>query len=543
MTHDPGRPAAPARIALDPGPPGGPIRVQELTEDGTPTGPPVELADPARVTEIDRTHAPRWVFARQRSYRELVRAGVTVGRAHDVELVEGLLVAADGRFGQPHGLAAATARLHGREPAPDAHPADDDRPALFDPTAPADELADLVAVHAAQRRALAGAGPGLRLLTVAESAGALVAEEMSAEGLPWRADVHDALLTRQLGPRPPLGGRPPRLAELAAEIGAAFGRPLNPDSPAEVLRAFQRAGHEITTTRAWELRRIDHPAVEPLLAYKELARLHAAHGWGWLRTWVRDGRFRPEYVVGGVVSGRWASRGGGALQIPRLLRGAVRADPGRRLVVADAAQLEPRVLAALSGDHALAPGVDDLYAALARAEYGGDRDKAKLALLSAMYGASGGSVAQLLGVLRRRFPAAMAYVDDAARAGEEGRLVRSHLGRTCPPARPGHEEPAAARARGRFTRNFVVQATAAEWALVLLAELRTALRAADHPARPVFFQHDEVVLHAPADAAESAAEAVRVAAEVAGRRLFGDTPVRFPMGVRIVEGYDAQPKG
>jgi DNA polymerase-1 len=461
--------------------------------------------------------------------------------------VEGLLVAADGRFGQPHGLAAAVDRMHGREPGPDAHHAEDDRPALFDPTAPADELADLVAVHAAQLRALAAAGPGLRLLAVAESAGALVAEEMSAEGLPWRTDVHDALLTEQLGPRPPLGGRPPRLAELAAEIGAAFGRTLNPDSPAEVLRAFQRVGHEVSTTRAWELRRIDHPAVEPLLAYKELARLHTAHGWGWLRTWVHDGRFRPEYVVGGVVSGRWATRGGGALQIPRLLRGAVRADPGWRLVVADAAQLEPRVLAALSGDHALAPDsadqYDDLYSALARAEFGGDRDKAKLALLSAMYGASAGSAGQLLGRLRKRFPAAMAYVDDAARAGEEGRLVRSHLGRTCPPARPGHEQPAAARARGRFTRNFVVQATAAEWALVLLAELRSALRAAGHPARPVFFQHDEVLLHAPAEAAESAAAAIRTAAEVAGRRLFGDIPVRFPMQVRIVEGYDAQPKG
>jgi DNA polymerase-1 len=278
--------------------------------------------------------------------------------------------------------------------------------------------------------------------------------------------------------------------------------------------------------------------VAPLLAYKELARLHAAHGWEWLRTWVRDGRFRPEYVVGGVVSGRWASRGGGALQIPKALRGAVRADPGWRLVVADAAQLEPRVLAALSGDHALAPGDADLYTALAGTEFGGDRAKAKLALLSAMYGASAGSAAQLLGVLRRRFPAAMDYVDRAAREGEEGRLVRSQLGRTCPPARPGHERPDRARARGRFTRNFVVQATAAEWALVLLAELRSELRTTGSPARPVFFQHDEVVLHAPAEAAEEAAAMVRAAAALAGRRLFGDSPVRFPMQVRIVESYD-----
>jgi DNA polymerase-1 len=328
----------------------------------------------------------------------------------------------------------------------------------------------------------------------------LVAEEMTAAGLPWHADVHDRLLVELLGPRPVLGGRPPRLAALADAVCAAFGRTLNPDSPAEVLRAFARAGHELETTRSWEIRRIDHPAVEPLLAYKELARLHAAHGWAWLRT--------------------------------------VRADPGWRLVVADAAQLEPRILAALSGDHALAPGDEDLYTALAAREFGGDRTKAKLALLSAMYGQTSGGAGVLLATLRKRYPAAMAYVEEAARAGEEGRLVRSHLGRTCPPARPGHEQPVAARARGRFTRNFVVQATAAEWALVLLAELRMLLRATGSRAELVFFQHDEVLLHAPEEEARAAAEAVRTAAVTAGRRLFGEIPVHFPMQPRIVAGYD-----
>lgn len=523
-------------MALDPGSVDVPPRVQRLCDDGSAVGPPEMLPSLAAVAALESECSPRWVFARPHTYRRLVAAGVSVARAHDVELTEGLLVAADGHFGEPHGLAAAAARLAGRTPEPDPPIQDDGPPALFESGPAGDELADLVAVHAAQQRRIVH--PRMRLLVAAESAGGLVAEEMRADGMPWRADVHDALLTEALGPRPVLGGRPPKLAALGAEITAAFGRPVNPDSPADVLRAFGRAGFELETTRSWELKQVDHPAVAPLLAYKELARLHTAHGWAWLRTWVRDGRFHPEYVVGGVVSGRWATRGGGALQIPKAVRAAVRADPGSKLVVADASQLEPRVLAALSGDHALAPGEDDLYAALAAREFDGDRAEAKLALLSAMYGAGAGSAAQLMGRLRRRFPAAMTYVDDAARAGEGGQLVRSHLGRTCPPARPGHEEPAAARARGRFTRNFVVQATAAEWALVLLAELRLTLRASGNPARLVFFQHDEVVLHVPTEAATAAADAVMAAAATAGRRLFGPTPVRFPMRPRIVEGYD-----
>ncbi|MFC4947685.1 bifunctional 3'-5' exonuclease/DNA polymerase [Pseudonocardia sp. GCM10023141] len=526
------------RIALDPGAREVPARIQRVADDGTPLAAPEVLADLGAIAVIDGAEAPRWVFARSRSYRRLLEAGVDVARAHDVELVEGLLVAADGHFGEPHGLAAAAARLAGRIPDPDPPATEEDGAlSLFD-DGPADELADIVAVHAAQQRTLGAGGAGLRLLAAAESAGALVAEEMTAFGLPWRADIHDQLLTAVLGPRPVLGGRPPKLAALATEVAEAFGRTLNPDSPAEVLRAFARAGHELTSTRSWELRGLDHPAVAPLLAYKELARLHAAHGWSWLRTWVREGRFHPEYVVGGVVSGRWASRGGGALQIPKAVRAAVRADPGWRLVTADAAQLEPRVLAALSGDHALAPGDGDLYGALAQREFGGDRAKAKLGLLSAMYGQTSGGAGQLLATLRQRFPAAMQFVDDAARAGEQGQLVRSHLGRTSPPARPGHELPAAARARGRFTRNFVVQATAAEWALVLLAELRQSLRAAGSPAQLVFFQHDEVLLHCPAEVADDVAVAVHEAAAAAGRRLFGASPVRFPMGVQVVAGYD-----
>ena len=193
-----------------------------------------------------------------------------------------------------------------------------------------------------------------------------------------------------------------------------------------------------------------------------------------------------------MVSGRWASRGGGALQIPRTLRRAVVADPGWVLVVADAAQLEPRVLAALAGDRAFAAAAaaGDLYAELAGA-FGGDRAKAKVAMLSAMYGGAGGEAGQLLAVLRQRFPAASGYVEAAARAGEEGRVVRSVLGRTCPPPsdrwRALTEEAAdpdadrdpqagrASRARGRFTRNFVVQASAADWALVMLVCLRAGL--------------------------------------------------------------------
>ena len=138
--------------------------------------------------------------------------------------------------------------------------------------------------------------------------------------------------------------------------------------------------------------------------------------------------------------------------------------------------------------------------------FSGDRAQAKIAVLGAIYGQTSGDGLKNLAMLRKRFPQAVAYVDDAARSGEEGRLVRTFLGRTCPPS--GHPldaallegppadlpttDPRHARARGRFTRNFVVQGSAADWALLLLAALRQSL--APLKAELVFFQHSRLYL-------------------------------------------------
>ena len=546
--------------------------LRPVADDGTPLGPAEPVADlvaalaAREAAEIgegsdgsdgsggdragdssERRPGPRWVWsATSRIYPRLLKAGVRLSRCHDLELAETLLLNHAGRYGEPRSPRAAFARLNGLAVPDDVAPGDGP-PTLFDDR-PADDIDAVVAVHADQQRR--AAETGLLLLVAAESAGGLAAAEMGHDGLPWRPDVHDALLTELMGPRPAPGLRPRRLQELADQIGEAFGQRVNPDSPAQVVKAFAAAGVTVPSTRSQVLKDVEHPAAGLLLAYKELARLHVAHGWSWLDSWVRDGRFHPEYVVGGVVSGRWATNGGGALQIPKVLRRAVVADPGWTLVVADAAQLEPRVLAALAGDRAFAAaaGENDLYAALAGA-FGGVRDKAKIAMLSAMYGGTSGEAPQLLAVMRRRFPAAYEYVEAAARTGEAGRLVRSILGRTCPPPSSAWRDlavqddgGAAVRSRGRFTRNFVVQASAADWATVLLAALRRRLAAlADaSPAgapRLVFFQHDEVIVHAPDDLTEAVSGAVRDSAAEARRLVFGDTPVRFPMETVAVTCY------
>ncbi len=587
--------STPPRAALVPDAHGSGGRLLGLAEDGSVLGAPFRVPDlAAAVAAIEAAgRAPRWVWATSDSaYAPLLP--VRVGRCHDLALTEALLRAYEGHFGDPRSLGAAWARLRGL-PVPDdlpvgAHAAAQD--SLFAPDRlqlppGVDALDAVVAVHADQVRRVAaigdeGARARFRLLVAAESAGGLVAAEMSYDGLPWRVEEHNRLLTELLGPRPQIAGAvPQRVAELSVRLHEALGtRPFNPDSHQQVVKAFAERGIRLTSLRSHYLRGVDHPAAEILIRHKELSRLHAAHGWAWQDAWVRGGRFRPEYVVAGVVSGRWASQGGGALQIPRILRGAVVADPGWRLVVADAAQLEPRVLAAMSRDAGLArtAASGDLYEALAAAAFRGDRDKAKLGLLGAMYGQTSGDIGPLLATLRRQYPQAMAFVEAAARTGEEGGIVRSVLGRPCPPPSPewldrtdpggepgperafgqgfdggfgrgaerGDGEADAAgrstRARGRFTRNFVIQASAADWAEVLLATLRQHLARfpqAPSGARPhlVFFQHDEIIVHAPSETAEAVAQAITRSADEARTLVFGDTPVRLPMVPAIVGTY------
>ena len=527
----------------------------------------------AWVAGIEAASAPRWVWNDTPTwYDDLLTQGVRVARCHDLRLCHAIL--RDTLFvSDAAALRAATEWDAAADVVADA-PA-----TLFDldaasATALPQSLDAALAEFARQRAALASTAEAgrLRLLLAAESAGALVAAELRAAGLPWDERTHDGILTSLLGPRPAAGGQPRALEEAAARVREALGDPTaSLDSQPKLLRALHRVGVLATSTSKWELAQYDHPVIAPLLEYKRLARLLSANGWAWLDEWVHDRRFRPVYVPGGVVTGRWASSGGGALQLPRQLREAVRADPGWVLVVADVAQLEPRVLAAMSGDTALADAARgrDLYAGIVDRGAVSTRSEAKFAMLGAMYGATTGDSGRLVPALRRTFPRAMALVDAAARTGEEGGVVTTRLGRTSPPPSAlwraaqsqagdadatGSDETRArrwARDRGRFTRNFIVQGTAAEWALAWLADLRGRLaslpavsESAGAPrsgpafarrAHLAFFLHDEVIIHAPAAQADAAAQAAVDAADAAARLLFGTFPIDFPLDLRIAE--------
>jgi DNA polymerase-1 len=571
------------------------------TERAAPrVGSAPERAAPGAESTPERA-APRWVWDDTRAwYPELLEAGVRVDRCVDLRLCHAILRASSLSAGSTLALAPPNA-WDTSVPVDDAvaTSAASAATTLFDlveietatetetlAEAESDAAGDVASSEltefALQQDAVAGsAEPArLRLLLAAESAGALIAAEMRFAGLPWRSDIHNGLLTDLLGVRPRQGMRPDKLEALAVRVQAALDAPtLNPDSQAELLRALGRTGLIVTSTRSWELKKLDHPVIEPLLEYKKLSRLQSANGWAWMDAWIRDGRFHPDYVPGGVVTGRWATRGGGALQLPKQIRGAVVADPGWKLIVADAAQLEPRILTGMAGDTAMAEAGrgKDLYEGIVASGAVDERAQAKVAMLGAMYGATTGESGRLMPRLTRAFPRAIRLVEDAARAGERGEIVTTRLGRSsprpgvawaetqgnasAPESTPADERRARGQARdwGRFTRNFVVQGSAAEWALCWMAELRkrlNALAAGGEAAggkneggeravcerleagpHLVYFLHDEVIVHSPEALADRVAREVVESAHAAGRLLFGDFPVEFPVTAAVVDSY------
>jgi DNA polymerase-1 len=513
----------------------------------------VALADLPAYVRARETHGPRWVWDdTARWYPPLLAAGVRVERCHDLRLGHRVLRRAP---------AVDVRLLEGQQ---SEHwdrlgPSTPSDPALFSIDHTTEHLrADLE--DARQTAAVAASNEPVRLglLLAAESSGALAAVEMTYAGVPWRVDVHERLLADLLGPRPPRGARPRRLEALVAEVREAFGAPgLNPDSRPELLASLRRAGLDVTDTRAASLRALEHPGIEALLRYKQLAHLFQTNAWTWVDEWVSGGRFRPSYQPAGSATGRWSSNGGGALSIPVQVRPAAVADDGWVFVVADVAQLEPRVLAGMSGDRALARSArgTDLYRGMVDDGAVASRDAAKLGLLGAMYGATRGESGRLVAGLTRRYPDAFGLVEEAARAGERGEVVRTLLGRGSPDLGGAwdHEgldlsadpdvDARRRRAHGRFTRNFIVQGTGAEWALCWIADLRNRLwrlsRTGPFVSRPhlVFFLHDEVVVHTPAPLADAVAAQATEAAATAADLLFRSSAIDFPLSISVVGSY------
>jgi DNA polymerase-1 len=380
----------------------------------------------------------------------------------------------------------------------------------------------------------------------AESATQYLCAELSLHGLPIDVDEANRIITDAVGPRPSddvhaLELQRARDDAVVDHLGP--GPSIDLRNPADVKAMLRRVAVDVPDTRASRLERHrgDHPVVEALLHWRKAERIATTYGYRWLDEHVHDGRLHGEWTASDGAAGRMTASAG-LHNLPAEMRPAVAAEPGHVFVRADLGQIEPRVLAAVSGDPTLiaATADDDLYAPVAT-RLAVTRDIAKVAVLGAMYGSTTGESAHALRGLEREYPVAMGFLADAAAAGQRGDDVFTVGGRRVrmwvDDSIDGDIDRArrVAAARGRFARNAVVQGAAAElfkvWAVVVRS------RCAAIGAQIVLCLHDELLVHAPEEHADAAAEIVTDSLGEAAHHWSPEAGVRFVVDVSVIHRW------
>jgi DNA polymerase-1 len=392
-------------------------------------------------------------------------------------------------------------------------------------------------------------GTPLAVLTAyAESIAALLAAELETSGLPIDRMAAERLIASYAGPRPATltdaaATRRARDAEVLRHFPDARDTDLR--NPAAVREMLSGSGIAVPDTRSWRLEGYAeaHAGVAALLAWRKAERIATTYGYGWLDRHVgADGRLRGAWSASDGGAGRMTAQAG-LHNMPAELRPAVRAAPGHVLVRADLGQVEPRVLAAVSGDPALlaATRADDLYTPVAQ-ELRCERPVAKVAVLAAMYGQTSGVAGAALRRMDATYPRAMAYLRAAEERGRSrvdartygGRLIRLSGGADVSDGSDG-ETAARIAGRGRFARNAVVQGAAAELFKAWAGTVRAGL--AGGGGEIVLCLHDELLLHVPAARADAAAALVSDALALTAGWWAAGSATRFVVDVAVVERW------
>jgi len=523
------------------------------------------------VARIETERHPRWVFWSARvDANPLVSKGIHLDRCWDIAEAHRVLVG--GRAADP-ALSWATVCRLATSDLPRAAGGDlfdfaaEHRPGdRGDPESPvrSDGYLRPEAVtgtwQTSPQRVLAWAGTALNTATrqidalaeispravstgQSESAAALLCVELAATGLPVDRPTIERLIEDSAGPRPDdeARAREIRGARDGEVLRHAPGRESTDlRNPLQVRDLLASVGVVVPDTRAWRLEpfRDTHPLVEALLAWRKAERIATTYGYHWLDTNIGpDDRLRGAWTACDGAAGRMTAQNG-LHNLPTPLRPAIAAHTGHVFVRSDLGQIEPRVLAAVSGDKdfARATQADDLYAPVGAA-LKVERPVAKIAVLAAMYGQTSGTAGEALKDLERAYPTAMSYLQRAYDSGVASRAVRTYGGRRIPMWEnpvdaPRGSLPSMIAGRGRFARNAVIQGAAAELFKAWAATVRLTTRHLG--GRIVLCLHDELLVHVPIEAAEEAAAAVDAALIASARRWTGSSTVRFVSDTSVI---------
>jgi DNA polymerase-1 len=335
-----------------------------------------------------------------------------------------------------------------------------------------------------------------------------------------------------------------QIDEMQAKIHAEVGYGFNINSPKQLGEAlFEKLGlHHGKKTKSGystsadvlESLRYEHPVVEMVLNYRTLAKLKSTYCDGLIKVIADDGRIHSNFNQTETRTGRISSTEPNLQNIPvrtdlgRELRRFFVAREGWLLVDADYSQIELRVLAHVANDPNMIAAFqnnDDIHRATAAQVFHMPeemvtpimRSRAKAVNFGIVYGIGAFSLAKDINVSRKE---AETYIHDylehysgireymekvVAQAKEQG-YVETMFGR-----RRYLPELASSnfnlRAFGeRVARNMPIQGAAADIIKIAMIKVEERLEKENMQARLILQVHDELIVEAPKEEAERAAQ-------------------------------------
>lgn len=309
--------------------------------------------------------------------------------------------------------------------------------------------------------------------------------------------------------------------------------------------------HYSVSSDALEFYRSKDELVDAILEYQDLNKLMTTYVMPYLggeitrttmgkekivdkKSIMINGKVHTNFKAHGAETGRFSSSDPNLQNIPssgqygKLIRNLFVAPPGYKLIMADYSQIEPRIIAAFSGDPIMVENYrsgGDIYTTIGDT-MGVDRKAGKVLVLSIAYGVGPEKIAQSIGCsvtdakdLLNRFEQQFhdiskykARVIRQATSKSPVPYVETIFGRRryIPELKSGERGLKARADRQAF--NTVIQGSAAD--LMKLAMVRAHSCFTDEPdANVILTVHDELVTVAREDLAEEVAEAIRESME------------------------------
>ena len=339
--------------------------------------------------------------------------------------------------------------------------------------------------------------------------------------------------------------------ELRGQLNACLGRiyeqvgySFNLNSPKQLGEAlFDKLGlpHRKKTKSGYstdaatlESLRSYSPVIEDILEYRSCQKLLSTYADGLLKVIGPDGRVHSTFLQTEARTGRLSSTEPNLQNIPvrteqgSRLRGFFVAKPGCILLDADYSQIELRILAHISGDAAMQEIFrtgGDIHRSTAARIYGMPpemitprlRSSAKAVNFGIVYGIGAYSLSRDIGVTVKEaeafiqsyldsFPGVRQYMDDTIAFGKEHGYVATLFGRrrALPELTSSNFN---VRALGeRMAMNTPIQGTAADVIKLAMVRVWQRLRDEGLTARLILQVHDELIVEAPLEEADKAAQ-------------------------------------